>query len=114
MICCGPGFGLGLGEMEGDFVALADVEGLGVTDLLGLTEGDGLVVGLAGALARFVREGVGVALGLDETVGLGVGLPFASAGLKPSVGISKASTRHALIRVRFITDYFQLREGKCQ
>ena len=114
MIRFGPGVGFGLGEMEGEFVGLADVEGLGVIDLLGLTEGDGLIVGLAEALARFVREGVGVALGLDEAVGLGVALPFASAGLKPSAGISKASARHALICVRFITDYFQLREGKCQ
>ena len=106
--------GFGLGEIVADFVGLAEIEGLGDTDLPGFTEVVALAVGLGETLARFVRDGVGVALGLGETVGLGVALPFASAGLKPSAGISKASARHALICVRFITDYFQFREGKCQ
>jgi len=105
-------FGFGLAVLEGDRVGLADTEGLAVTELPGLIETVGLALGVA--LARLVRVAVGEAIGFAEMVGLGVALPVAPAGLRPSVGISKASTKHALFCLRFITGYFQLGEGKCQ
>ena len=104
--------GFGLGEIVADFVGLAEIEGLGDTDLPGFTEVVALAVGLGETLARLLLAGFADVLGFADKVGLGDGL--ASAGMRPVIAINKPSARHALICVRFITDYFQFREGKCQ
>jgi hypothetical protein len=74
-----PGFGvgLGLGDLEGDFVGLGDFDGEGLVfdgDGLGLLEGVVLLDGLGFwvGLELFVGLGVGVLEGLGDFVGLAV------------------------------------------
>jgi len=114
------GLGVGLGVAEGELELLGFA--LGVTDgdfvAVGVTEGfaeevgagEFVAVGLPEAVARAELDGVGVAEGFAVSVGLGFGLPVASAGVSTAIGISNPSARHALLMVRFMTDYFQLRK----
>ena len=74
-----PGFGVGVGDLDGDFDGLGDFDGDGLVldgDGLGLLEGVvlfdglGLCVGVLVGLGDLVGVGVGVALGDFDAVGV--------------------------------------------
>jgi len=138
VICFGVAFGFGLGETDAVLEelgeGLADVDedflGLGLTE--GFTEalGEDVTRGFADALGELVTlvagvgfaeivtrglaSGLAVGLGFTDTAGFGVALPVALAEFIEVTGISKHRAKHALVRVRFISGYFQLGEGKGQ